>query len=429
MPPLTLEQVLARSMRLPRRRTQRYASSLYRSSNLSAVNTHTQRATRAGALDSELMESGLFNPSHTDAASPRDRRDKAFAASALQEKLNFFELMEREDASRRAGRLSIRRSDQLVRNSSDLTTFLNAALRTGDWQDGLRVFAGATALPAFQALLQESSATPSVSGDASALHRSGAAPNASSGLPISLPGVNPNAGHVLALLDMCARADQYQLVESIGVFFAPSFPEAFARAVELLAARAATTTSSSAPGWRAAFVYLTQRCPLPAAEIPVEAFDVCLRGCEETKDWRGALEVVRAMGPNPLQGWVAADEDVVRSEGVSSSATATPASSSGTPSDACFASAGAASRCPEDANANAPAASTSTPTSLSTPPSPTVVSYATLIATLEQAGKDHIALEVLNRLPALEKEEITASYAALIMVWANQVVHKHRRRF
>ncbi|EPY23842.1 hypothetical protein STCU_07428 [Strigomonas culicis] len=66
---------------------------------------------------------------------------------------------------------------------------------------------------------------------------------------------------------------------------------------------------------------------------------------------------------------------------------------------------------------------------LSQPPSPDVVSYATLIATLEQAGKDKIASEVLNRLPPLEKEEITASYAALIHVWSKQIYKKQNRRF
>ncbi|KPA78521.1 putative mitochondrial hypothetical protein [Leptomonas pyrrhocoris] len=427
MPPLTLEQVLARSMRLPRQRTQRYVSKLYHGSNSTAVDAHAQRATRAGALASGLTEPGLFHPSHSDVAAPHRRGMKELAAPARQEKLNFFDLMEREDALRRAGRLSIHRSDHLVRNSTDLTTFLNAAARTGGWQDGLRAFAEATALPAFQALLHESTAIASASGDSSTQWGSSndrasptddttaaAVPSHSPSAPsVSLSGVNPNAAHIVALLNMCATAGQYPLVEKIGAFFAPAFPDAFARVVELLAARAADTDAAAAPGWRAAFVYLTQRCPLPAAEVPVEAFNVCLRGCEEVKDWRGALEVVRSMGPNPMQGWTSAEEekDATQGEHTASSSSATAGTESPSPHE------------------EAAAPVTPAQTSLSTPPPPNVVSYATLIATLEQAGKDQLASEVLNRLPAVEKEEITASYAALIFVWSNQVLHKHRRRF
>lgn len=57
--------------------------------------------------------------------------------------------------------------------------------------------------------------------------------------------------------------------------------------------------------------------------------------------------------------------------------------------------------------------------------SPNVVSYAVLIATLEEAGRNDLARRVLSLLPPLERDEITASYAALIYVWANQAAHSH----
>lgn len=415
MPPLTLEQVLARSMRLPRQRTQRYVSKLYRGN--APPSAAALDATRAGALASELTEPGLFHTTHSDALATATASGtaKSTRASPRQEKLNFFELMEREEAARQAGRLSIHRSDRLVRNSADLTTFLQAAQRTGDWEDGLKAFAEATALPAFQSLVQEYLSSSPSGRDAPARGSpSAAAPSSASS--VSLSGVNPNVAQVQALMDTCAAADQYTLVEKIGAFFAPAFPDAFAHAVELLVARAPLASSSSsscsaaaAAGWRAGFAYVTERCPLPAAEVPVEAFNVCLRGCEAAKDWRGALEVIRAMGPNPLQGWTAAEEREASASRVGSSADSTAAEATPVKEDS--------------------PASTASPVSVSTPPVPNVVSYATLIATLEQAGKDQIASEVLNRLPAVEKEEITASYAALIFVWSNQVLHKRRRRF
>jgi hypothetical protein len=441
-------------MRLPRQRTQRYVAGLYRSGTASeAAEAHAQHGARAGAFAAALTESGLFQPSHSDASTPRPRRTKlapkltmmtttTSKASARQDKLDFFALMEREEEAQRAGRLSIHRSDHLVRNSADLTTFLNAALRTGDWQDGLKAFAEATALPAFRALLDENVPTTSSPFEvATAAVRGGAGLPAASAVPVS--GVNPNAGQVVALLDMCAKAEQYPLVEKIGAFFAPAFPEAFVRCVELLAAASTSHPSSVVvPGWRAAFAYLTTRCPLPAAEIPLEAFNVCLRGCEEAKDWRGALEVIRAMGPNPLQGWTSLEEDSVKHDSASASPletieenTTSPSKTSSSSSSLTTAAEAAAAGTTETGTSHGGASSSvatadgASAASLSTPPSPNVVSYATLIATLEQAGKNQIASAVLNRLPAVEKEEITASYAALIFVWSNQVLHKRRRRF
>jgi len=75
------------------------------------------------------------------------------------------------------------------------------------------------------------------------------------------------------------------------------------------------------------------------------------------------------------------------------------------------------------------ALSSSLSTPAATPPSPDALSYATLIATLEQAGQDRTASQVLNRLPPLEKEVITATYVALIHVWASQVAQRNRKRY
>ncbi|KAK7198557.1 hypothetical protein NESM_000817700 [Novymonas esmeraldas] len=390
MPPLTLEQVLARSMRLPRQRAQRHVTQLYQSAE-SAMAAGSVSLTGDASLSSAAAVAGIGGGRQTGAA-----------ASAHKEKPNFFELMEREEAQRRAGRLSIHSSGRLVRNSTDLTTHLRAAQRTGDWETGLRAFVDATALHALETVLTDS---PAAAAGSSASH----AP-----APPSASGVNPTLSHINTLLDTCAAAGKWELVEKISIYFAPAFPDAFSHAMELVARRQPETAAgpdAAERGWRGAFVYLTTRCPLPAAEVPVEAFHVCLRGCEAVLDWRGAMEVVRAMGPNPLQGWRDAEEG--DSDGERRAASSAELASTAT------AETGSA-----DATSDGMQRSSS-----SAPPPPNAVTYAMLLATLEQAGKDSLASAVLNRLPALEKEEITASYAALIMVWSNQVLRRQRRRF
>lgn len=395
MPPLTLEQVLARSMRLPRQRTQQQVSRLL---NGPAAAGAVPSLDEAGATRTWSSASG-GNTGRSSASGGRSS-----AAAAGYGKFNFFEMMERDEAKRRAGRLSIHPSGHLVRNSADLTTYLQAARRTGDWEGGLRAFVDATATPALAA-----AATTDDAGAASPAAAS-APPSASPALPAATDGISPNTSQIISLLDMCAGADQWALVERIGTYFAPTHPDAFTHVVELLAQRTPPPPSSSsqsespsavAPSWRVAFAFVTSRCPLPAAEVPVAAFNVCLRGCESALDWRGALEVVRAMGPNPLQGWKSAEEG-------------------GDGAEVCV---GAAAATDEGGAAAAEAALRSLP------PPPDVVSYATLIATLEQSGKEGLASEVLNRLPPVEKEEITASYAALIAVWSTQILRRQRRRF
>ncbi|GET87759.1 hypothetical protein, conserved [Leishmania tarentolae] len=413
MPPLTLEQVLARSMRLPRQRAQQQVARLYK---------RHESAERGGS--SGWVPSTAMGSSPVDSGAPRRSRIAALMGSRhaekhggidgsggsgapTREKRNFFELMEREDAQRRASHLSIHRSGHLVRNSADLTTYLTAAQRTGDWEGGLRAFAEATALPAVVTML----ATPKASMTAAA--STAGTLISSTSTPFAPPesGINPNEAQITTVLEMCANAEKWEMVEKIGAFFAPTYPDTFSRAVELLAGRTPSDSKGGEGGWRSAFAYLTTRCPLPAAEISVEAFNVCLRGCEAALDWRGAMEVVRAMGPNPLQGWRAPEEGDDTAEASLCDAATTLDSVEA------------------DTSSSSPRSTSASPKLLmSTPPSPNVLSYATLIATLEQAGKESLASAVLNRLPAVEKEEITASYAALIMVWSNQILRKQQRR-
>ncbi|KAG5481658.1 hypothetical protein CUR178_07011 [Leishmania enriettii] len=421
MPPLTLEQVLARSMRLPRKRAQQHVSRLYKRHESAELGGSTEW-TPSTAKGSSLVGPALpCNGSIAAMMGGRHagKRGGAYGSSstatvASAERLNFFELVEREDAQRQAGRLSIHSSGLLVRNSTDLTTYLKAAQRTGDWEGGLRAFCEATALPTLTAILAASEASADA---AASTRRTPVSPTLPPPSAPSGSGVNPNVTQITAVLEMCAEAEKWDLLEKIGVFFAPAYPDAFSRAVELLAQRPSSGAGAGVCGWRAAFAYLTTRCPVPAADISVEAFNVCLRGCEAALDWRGAMEVVRAMGPNPLQGWRAAEEEVDESDRTAAEASI---SCSGAASDTTDA---------DVQSSSPPTASASPALSMSTPPSPNVVSYATLIATLEQAGKERLASAVLNRLPAVEKEEITASYAALIMVWSNQILHKRRRRF
>lgn len=420
MPPLTLEQVLARSMRLPKSRAKR---------------------TAAAALFAPAR-SGLLPPSSSPSTNGGGGAGAAAeAVRKRQQTLSFFDLVEREDDARTAGRLAISPSSpHLVRNSADLLALLTATRRLRAWEDGLSAFASASGLTGALAPLLATPAVSSGSSSGNTIDNSGISGSSGSSGAVPADGtVNPTADHVLVLLDTLAAGEQWPLMLRLAEFFGQQFPDAIVRAVTAVvqareaddinsningSTAAATTTAAAPPGgqapprvpraladaiaalssgddnrdgttgYDAALRFLSHTTVAPG-QVPVGCYNAILAGCEEARDWRAALRVVRAMGPNPLQGWSCPQEG----EGVE----AVPSAASSSPSSL------------EDSGA-------------SQPPPPDVVSYATLIAALEQGGQDAIAAQVLGRLPPVEKEEITASYAALIYVWSNQVYNKSRRR-
>ncbi|RNF22378.1 uncharacterized protein Tco025E_03268 [Trypanosoma conorhini] len=357
MTPLTLEQVLARSMRLPRKHMKPAAT---RIANTPALGTPIAPETSLGLGDKSVAK--------------------------------LFSLIEKEEETLTAGRPSIHSSHNLIRNSQDLLTYLNTARRMHAWEDALLSFAEATKM----LLIKKTEGHDGVSltlgeGDDGGVEGGG--------------GVTANVAHLAVLLDTCAGAKQWGLVEQLGEIFRKQSPQTLVDAVSLLANTKKEHVGEGLHGWELALHFLQTR--IPPEERPVEAYNACVTACEATLEWEGALAIVRSMGPNPLQSLDAA---VAANE-----------------SDADAASAGSI---PEEAPPSAHTeAEEETALATSHPPTPDVVTYATLISVLEQSGKDALASEVLQRLPPVEKEEITATYAALIHVWAEQKSHHRRRRF
>ncbi|EPY34890.1 hypothetical protein AGDE_07746 [Angomonas deanei] len=276
-------------------------------------------------------------------------------------------MVEQLDEAKQARNPTFTASHTLVNNGLDLLTHLEAAKRMQTWQDALSLFTQSTN---------------------TTVRRSGADWEWSRTSPTAT-GIVPREEHLCVLLDTLAAGEQWDLIRGIGHYYGKSLPPVLTHVVRLLAYYAPvegeTEEQLAQARCTAAYDYLTH-CKVPPPDRPVEAYTECLAACERANDWQGALRIVRSMGPNPLQGWRSAEEG----EGE---------------------------------------ATTSEPVDGLAPPSPNVVSYATLIAVLEQCGKDKIAAEVLLRLPSLEQAEITASYAALIHVWSKQIYSKQQRRF
>nr|CCC94389.1 unnamed protein product [Trypanosoma congolense IL3000] len=360
MPPLTLEQVLARSMRLPRR--------------------SVAKATGYGAVGGPM---GLPHGVGVAKSSPKEE-----GVSSL------FALLEKRDGEMAAGRPSIHQSNNLIRNSQDLLAYLQAAKRMHAWEDALRYFSEVTKSLIVRWSGERGSTVITLQQEA------GTSPN-----DRGCRGVTANVAHITVLLDTCANAKQWHLVEQLGEAFRDHTPKALIDAVSLLANSCRGDATDGLYGWKRAIQFLQLR--IPPEEQPVEAYNACLTACEKTLDWEGALAIVRAMGPNPLQQMDCGT---------------LPSSSIPLPPDGEVAPLGS-----ETSGASG-ATQDDVHSSMLQPPQPNVVTYATLLSVLDQCGKEKFACEVLQRLPALEKEEITAAYAALIHVWSEQK-YRQRRRF
>ncbi|CBH16615.1 hypothetical protein, conserved [Trypanosoma brucei gambiense DAL972] len=361
MPPLTLEQVLARSMRLPRRIGTKFAG---------------------GASSGESL-----------GVSPKFGVGKA--AHGGDDVSSLFSLLEKRDEAVAAGRPSIHQSNNLIRNGQDLLAYLQVAKRMRAWEDALKSFSDVTRILKVSQLDEQGTVFLSLQQND---------PSTCSGDKGT--GVTANVAHITVLLETCARAGQWHLVEQLGEIFRGHTPKVLTDAVALLANTRRDDVVDGHYGWQRAIQFIRDRIPLE--EQPVEAYNACLSACEKALDWEGALAVVRLMGPNPLQKL---DMNSLQLATLPSSAPACEALTEvGTPV--------AVDESQEDAEIPK-----------LQPPQPNVVTYATLLSVLDQSGKERLAREVLQRLPALEREEITAAYAALIHVWSEQKYRQRRWRF
>ncbi|KAG8346226.1 hypothetical protein ERJ75_000940200 [Trypanosoma vivax] len=370
MPPLTLEQVLARSMRLPRRGRQN-------SSPLAA-----------GTLLSDA--SPLAAPGSADHSS-----------SALSK---FHSLLEKKEETLASGRLSIHQSNNLIKNSQDLLAYLQTSRQMRAWEDALHHFCTVTKSLVVKQL---DNGNPCLS---LSQQTGGGTMGVSSG---NHGYVTASVAHVTVLMNTLASARKWDLVEQLGEIYRRHGPDVLLDTVTLLANTTEADVTTGVYGWRRAIRFLKTRIPLE--EQSVEVYNACLTTCERTLDWEGAFSVVRSMGPNPIKQLKV---NVSRFPTTSSDVLVKAASAEEYPST-------------EEGNLLSPATEEHEDDVVLAPqpPSPNVVTYATLISILDQCGKESLACEVLQCLPALEKEEITAAYAALIHVWSEQKYRRYNRRF
>lgn len=268
---------------------------------------------------------------------------------------------------------------QAVHNHMDLASFLQASQRLQQWEEGLDAFCHAVEIPA----------------SLSTLVRGGSAAPTSTNV---VQKAAPSPQVLRLVLDMCAQAERYEAVKALGVYCGRRFPFILLQSVQLLVKHytqvkgGSNSEAAKEPRWQVELLDYLRLSGIPPSEISVDVFNAILSGCEGTRDYKGALYILQSMGPNPLSApfRVEAEED-----GSVTSEDEFPPPASWTAS----------------------------------PVSPNVVSYATLIAALEQSGRAKAASRVVSLLPQVEKKEITASYAALIYLWSNQVQTRHRRKW
>lgn len=370
--------------------------------------------------------------------------------------------------------------------ASDLVSFLHTAIRLESWEEGIEaVCCGASASPSslpfalppsIEKLLHRpvEHATDTVAPEGvlplSPLPPLPHLPSSSSS-PAALSSTKQQQKSVpetllLQLLSLCEGAGRLLAVEAVGRYYGWRYPLVLTRTVEILLKHTylppsypnftdVLSYSSStkveeeeekknipAPerldtltpfqsgtekkkSWIEAVLDILARSGIPPGSFSVDVFNHILSVCEVRKDCYGALYVIQSMGSNPLQALPTATivlppdfRQTIRSK----------------KSDPSVVAKGKESK--EVSSLVPPSSSSPLPLqkhipstfSWSSPPvSPNVVSYASLIAVLEQAGENQFASYIVSLLPSQEKNDITASYAALIYLWSQQVLTKNRK--
>ncbi|CCW69173.1 unnamed protein product [Phytomonas sp. Hart1] len=439
MTPPTLAHVLARSMRFPVKRARQIIPNLFNPSQ------HPMETS-----DSE----DKITSTRTRHFHPRHLFDKIYEKKTEQS-------TDGPLTSTQEGLYS----PKLIRNSMDLLGFLRLAKKMRALEEGLRTFLDATCTTLPSDVFVTSGC---------AMGSSASLPPSASASPEDCPKghITPSSAHITLLMDMCANKGEWVLALFLVRHFSKAHPSLIGHAVSLMARhrvapmtlRKAVDVPELSPsedlgdapnthdmglaksdvevlGWHVACYYLTHQFGSQPHYIPVEAFNVVLSACSRDEDWLTSMSLVRGMGPNPLQGWQSERERmaIIRRLDETKGTTNTlppdwfcPLTTFTQPQvpvethmtlapDSSVGERGAAV-----INTSALTECNAAP-STSAPPPPDVVSYATLIVTLEHAGEIHLATEVLNCLPPSEKKKITASYAALISVWSNEVCSRKRR--
>ena len=184
---------------------------------------------------------------------------------------------------------------------------------------------------------------------------------------IRVTQITPNLAHFRAVVDTLVAAEKYAEVELFLDQIVASASAADAKGI----VEHVVDFYAQSRGLDVALALVERHRNLVSAG----AFAACVRACEKDQQWQRAMDIVCSMRGNVLLG---ASSDSPR------------------PSDELFG------------------------------PVPDAVTYASLINVLEQSGKNALASEVLSKLPGPEKEAITASYAALVHVWAERLSRRKR---
>ena len=180
---------------------------------------------------------------------------------------------------------------------------------------------------------------------------------------VRLVQLTPNVAHLHSVADTLLQAQQFAVLESFADQIVATLPASDAKNL----VEHVVEQYSRSRGWEAALQFVERHRNFVSAG----AFASCVRACERDLEWLRALEIVGSM-----RGSVLNDSDERAQEKFG--------------------------------------------------PVPDAVTYASLINVLEQSGKNAMASELLSKLPGPEKEAITASYAALVHVWAERLSRRKR---
>lgn len=315
--PLTLEQVLARSLRLPKKRVNK------------ALFSPTAQGAEGGQATS------TWNRSVPNAALARSR-DSASMMELMRR-------LEQSDEERTRDRQQMPKGpahkNHLIRTSQDLLTLLQAAKRMRSWEDALDAFS-----------------------QCREAH------------------ITPNIAHLKVVADTLAQSNKWDVLHSLllreDAGSHADKKEVVAHLVPFLFRR-----SGGEGGVEGTLVFLNS---LPDAILSTQAFNELLSFCTRSSNWEGCVKILANMGRGDLD-----------------------LSSASRP------------LCQELTPLIAPDALSSDTGSSARPP-PDAVSFASLVAVLQETGRKDAALDILMRLPPATREIILTSTVALIHVWSEQ---------
>lgn len=314
------------------------------------------------------------------------------------------------------------------KNSVDLTSFLRTALQMRTYEEGIEAFCAFAPLPApLTGLLLRKNVK--VDGGVVSSHDENRL--SSSQQQSASPALRWAPEHIHLMLSICEGANRLDAVEAVGIYFSRQLPSVLVRTTKILMAKRFCVSRAqhcnensdrqSRKGeenvleestWQENVFSWLAATAIPPSEISVDVFNAMLSKCEAEKDYKGALYILQSMGPNPLSELDLPPPKMITDKGKETQ------KNKSKPDDDSLSS----------TVEGVPHRMKPFVWCISSPVTPNVVSYAMFIAVLEQCGQNAFASRVVSLLPKMEQQEITASYAALIYLWSQQVMSKKKWR-